>query len=163
MAQNNLPIIAIGIAALFLLRKKGAPTPGATGATTNGNGGNGKGGDYTPETPREYSPGTYEMKIGETVRLLPSRKYFADHWPMWLNGEMLSMPHSHEAAVYVDKDSPEWPVHGSLMYENLDFYANEPGTWKIRIRSYDNLAHMDDSTPTGYADSTDDEFVFVIS
>ena len=95
-----LPILALGAAALFLMKKKGTPstngngtngngngTNGANGTGTNGNGTNGNGANGDGEdTSVIKEPGLYDMKVNETVTILPTSGEFYLAGNVWVNG-----------------------------------------------------------------------------
>ncbi len=146
--MNLLPIIAGGAAFLLLSGKKKKMKSG--NGETSGNG-------------RGLKPGIHDLKVGQTVRLLPSRKYFAYDGSIRLDGAGAGSQDG-TAFVIVKSEGVAVPHEpDSVMHTYKDFRPLKPGTFEYSIRSYEMLGYMDPTTPMGWADHTDDEFVFVVT
>ena len=108
MATNMLPILALGAAALFLMKKKGTPSTNGNGTNGNGNGTNGANGTGTngsstgPEQSTITEGGLYDVKAGETLDLLRPQGRL---WAGWVtsaqfNDENIASVTSTDAFVF---------------------------------------------------------------
>ena len=140
MAKSILPIVALGAAALFLMKKKDSSASGTTksesdNGSTESESDNGGSAGVSVIT----EAGLYDMKIGETVTLVVPERFFYREADVFIDGSKDIDPNANGKDYILTSNPALGSQYAVGAKTKMTFRPLRKGVFEILARQFDGV------------------------